>query len=185
VCIRFFREVDDKTIRQNAAPVLNSLKELQFVLSQGESNQFGTVPLQARVEMLVIQELLGADEIQRFLGPPLMSRYPQPWMGSVDTLRRMLRWGDTSIVEFYNLALAGEEILFTVRFGNFDQTQTDRSQADVWARALRNQIEQYVHSYRAVTGVDVGAEVAAGHAVDATLPSVYLKHREAQARTTA
>jgi hypothetical protein len=179
-CVRFYRQVDDLTVNQNAAPVLASLKELQLILSQGESNQFGTVPLQARVEMLIIQELLSAPEIGRFLGGPLMARYPAPWMDRVDNLRRLMRWGSTSIVEFWNLAFNGQQILMTARFGDFGPAQNNPAVADTWARSLRNEIEQYVHSYRAVCGPDLGADLSSGQSIDATHPSVYLQQREAQ-----
>jgi hypothetical protein len=130
--------------------------------------------------MLLIQQLLGSQEIGRFLGGAVMNNYPEPWMDRVMTVRRLMGWGDTSIVEFWNLANNGEQILFTARWGDFGPAQADRTVAEDWALAFRNEISQYVHSYRAVSGVDLAAELVSGQAVDATLPCVYLLEREAQ-----
>ena len=185
ISMQFYREFDDLTKQQDARPVLSALKELHIVLSEGSSNQFGTVPLQARVEMMMIQDLLGSAEIGRFLGGSLMVVYPELWMDRVETLRRLMRWGDTSIVEFWNLARMGEEIPFTVRFGPFGPAQANAQVADDWAVALRNQVCQYVHSYRAVTGVDLSAKLVSGQSIDATLPSRYLADREAHLQRTA
>jgi hypothetical protein len=134
--------------------------------------------------MSLIQELLNSQEIGRFLGGPSMGRYPQPWLERLDTLRRLMRWGSASMVEFWNLARSGEQILMTARFGAFHAGQTNPLVADQWANSLRNEIEQYVHSYRAVTGVDLGAKLVSGQSVDATQPSVYLRRNEARHRAS-
>lgn len=181
-CTRFYREVDDQQIVEDPRPVLNALRELQMVLLQGASNQFGTIPMQARVETLLMQHFLGSDEIVRFLAVPLMISYPAPWMGTVDVLRRLLGWGDVSIIEFWRLATYGELLLISARWGNFGPESTATGDAADWANAFRNLLTDYVHSYRAVTGVDLSRELISGQAVDATMPSVYLSQREAEYR---
>jgi hypothetical protein len=182
VMVPFYREVDDLTVRQDARPVLNALKDLHQILSEGAHNQFATVPLQARVEMRVIQTLFDFPEFQQFLGAPLMIDYPETWIGRVDTVRRLMGWGDTSMVEFRNLAVHGEQLILSVRYGDFGPDQTNVDLADSWGEVFRNSVMQYIHSYRAVTGVDLSAPVMAGQAVDATQPSVYLVAREERAR---
>lgn len=182
-CMRFYRELDDQQVQQDARPVLNALRELQMILLQGASNQFGTIPTQARVESLLMQHLLASDEVIRFLAVPRMISYPQTWMGSVDVLRRLMRWGDVSIIEFWRLATFGELLLCSVRWGHFGPASTSTADAEDWAMAFRDLLTDYVHSYRAVTGgVDLSQELISGQAVDATMPSVYLSQREADYR---
>lgn len=180
--MRFYRDVDDRQISQDPRSILNALRELQMILLQGASNQFGTIPVQARVECLLMQWLLSADQIDKFLGAPNMIAYPERWMAPVDTLRRLMRWGDTSIIEFWRLAAYGELLLCSVRWGNFGPEATEGRDAEDWAIAFRDLLTQYVHSYRAVTGVDLSQELMAGQSVDATLPCVYLAQREAEYR---
>lgn len=182
VTMRFYRDVDDQQIQHDARPVLNALRELQMILLQGASNQFGTIPMQARVECMLAQWLLTAPEVQRFLGAPTMISYPEGWMAPVDTLRRMLQWGDTSIIEFWRLASYGELLICSARWGNFGPAANNPQDAEDWALTFRNFLTQYVHSYRAVTGVDLSQELVSGQSVDATLPSVYLAQREAEFR---
>ena len=184
-CARFYREVDDTTVAEDGIPVLNALKELNLILSRGAHNQFRVLSLQVRAEIRMIQELFSYNEFREFLGGPVMTNYPELWMDRVDTLRRTMRWGDTSIVEFWHLARTGEWILLTVRYGPFGPGEMDASLACGWGRALRNQVMQFIHSYRAVTGVDLSAEAMAGQVVDATQPSVYLLAREQRVKVAA
>jgi hypothetical protein len=180
VCVRYYAQLDNLTIQQDARPVLSKLKELQFVLSEGAHNQFGDLPFQARLEMRIIQFILERPEIREFLGGRIMVAYPAPWMDRLDTLRRVMRWGDTSVTEFNNLAECGERVLLRVRYGAFHAAQTSAIVADNFAIDNRDDIVQYINSYQAVTGVDLGAETGLG--VDATQPSVYLNAREARLR---
>ena len=49
---------DDTTIVADGFPVLNALKEVHLLLSEGAHNQFGDLPSTARQEMLVQQWIL-------------------------------------------------------------------------------------------------------------------------------
>src|SRR5574338_1007496 len=150
-CVRFCRQVDDLTVLQDPRPVLNKLKELHLVLAEGAHNQYGDLPFQARFEMRIIQLILERPEMREFLGGRIMVPYPEPWMDRVDTLRRVMRWGDTSVTEFYNLAEAGERILLAVRTGDFHPSQANAGLANNFAISNRDDIVQYINSYQAVT----------------------------------
>jgi hypothetical protein len=179
----FFKQDDDTTVKADAFPVLNALKELHLILSQGAHNQFGDLPSAARIEMLMQQWLLARPEFREFLPTRIMVAYPEPWMDRVDAMKKLQGWTDTSVLHFRNLALFGEQLLLGIRWGNWSDVQ-DPVQAFNWLRFFRPQVQGYSHAYRAVTGVDLSAETTAS-AVDATLPSVLLQRRLAMQQRTA
>lgn len=180
-CAVFFRQDDDTTVKADAFPVLNALKEVHLILSQGAHNQFGDLTSTARIEMLMQAFLLARPEFREFLPTRIMVAYPEPWMDRVDAMKKLQGWTDTSVLDFRNLALFGEQILLSIRFGNWSDIQ-DAIQAFNWARFFRPQIQGYSHAYRAVTGVDLTAEPGSTK-VDATLPSVLLQKRLAAERS--
>lgn len=181
-CVEFYRQEDDRTVDADARPVLNAANALNFLLSYGQHNQFASLTLQARVEMTIVQRLFEFDEFRQFLGGPVMVNYPRRWMDRVDTLRHAMGWGDASIIEFWHLAVSGENLLLSIRFGPFGPAVTNTGVASGWATSFRDNVMQYIHSYRAVSGVDLSADPAKGQVVDATQPSVYLSAREQQHR---
>ncbi|WP_338846016.1 hypothetical protein V8J88_19970 [Massilia sp. W12] len=175
MCSQFFRQDDDTTVKADAFPVLNALKEVHLVLSQGAHNQYGDLPSVARVEMLMQQWLLARPEFREFLPTRIMVAYPEPWMDRVDSMKKLQGWGDTSVLHFRSLAMFGEQILLSVRFGAWSDV-FEPSQAFNWARFWRPQIQGYIHAYRAATGVDLTG-TATDTVVDATMPSVLLQRR--------
>ena len=183
LCAVFFKQDDDTTVKADAFPVLNALKEVHLILSQGAHNQFGDLPSTARIEMLMQQWLLARPEFREFLPTRIMVAYPEPWMDRVDAMKKLQGWTDTSVLHFRNLALFGEQILLSIRFGNWSDVQ-EAMQAFNWARFFRPQIQGYIHAYRAVTGVDLTAEPWIRRC-DATLPSVLLQQRLAAERSGA
>ena len=84
-------------------PVLNALKEVHLILSQGAHNQFGDLPSTARIEMLMQQWLLARPEFREFLPTRIMVAYPEPWMDRVDAMKKLQGWTDTSVLHFRNL----------------------------------------------------------------------------------
>ena len=52
---RFYNQADDMTVNPDAYPVLNGLKEVHMILSEGAHNQYGDLPSTARAEMLMQQ----------------------------------------------------------------------------------------------------------------------------------
>lgn len=178
----FYKQLDDLNVAEDGRPVLNSLKELQRVLSEGAYNQYAALPVKVRVDMLIIQDILNRKELHEFLGSRLMQNYPQNWMAHLDTMWRLMGWGSEQVTDFLNLAESGERLLLSVRVGPFGPTEKDGDKARTWAKMFRDHVTQYVCSYRAVTGVDLSAPAQMGQRVDATQPSVYLSERERAAQ---
>lgn len=179
----FFKQDDDTTVKADAFPVLNALKEVHLILSQGAHNQFGDLPSTARIEMLMEQWLLARPELREFLPTRIMTAYPEPWMDRVDAMKKLQGWSDASVLHFRNLAIFGEQVLLSIRWGHWSDVQ-EPLQAFNWLRFFRPQIQGYAHAYRAVTGVDLTVETA-DKRVDATLPSVLLQRRLSVQQRTA
>lgn len=174
----FYKQDDDTTVKADAFPVLNALKEVHLILSQGAHNQFGDLPSTARIEMLMQQWLLARPEFREFLPTRIMVAYPEPWMDRVDAMKKLQGWSDTSVMHFRSLAMFGEQLLLSVRYGNWSDIY-EPTQAFNWARFWRPQVQGYIHAYRAATGVDLSID-AADRTAEATLPSLLLRQRLAQ-----
>lgn len=177
----FYKRDDDTTIVADGFPVLNALKEAHLILSQGAHNQFGDLPSTARIEMLMQQWMLARPEFREFLPTRIMVAYPEPWMDRVDAMKKLQGWSDTSVLHFRNLAIFGEQVLLSVRWGNWNDVN-DPVQAVNWARYWRSEVQGYMHAYRSVTGIDLTLDVTNSR-IDATLPSVHLVRRLSEQRT--
>lgn len=153
----FFKQDDDMTVNADAFPVLNALKEVHLLLAEGAHNQFGDLPWTARAEMLMEQWILSRPEMRLFLQSRQMVPYREGWMAQVDTMKRLQGWTDVTVTHFNDLAIFGEQLLLSVRYGNWNLAN-DHAQAGKWARYWRPEIQNYIHSYRAVTGVDLRAD---------------------------
>lgn len=172
----FFKEDDDTTVLADGFPVLNALRETHLVLAEGAHNQYGDLPTTARAEMLTMQWLLARPEMRDFLGGRVMVPYEEPWMDRVDSMKQMQGWGDTSITHFRDMGVYGEQILLSIRFGNWSVVN-DPQQAANWARYWRPEIQRYTHAYRSATGIDLTERV------DSTSPSFLLARRLGTARS--
>lgn len=179
LCTVFFKEDDDTTVVADGFPVLNALKEVHYILAAGAANQFGELPSTARQEMLMQQWLLARPEMREFLGGKIMVPYPEEWMDRVDNVKSMQGWTDVSVIYFRDLAVYGEQIVLSARYGAWSITN-DPARAANWARYWRPEIQAYIHAYRAATGVDLTSEP-----VNSTLPSVLLLRRLATQRPLA
>ncbi len=174
----FFKEDDDTTMIADAFAVLNALKDVHLVLSEGAHNQFGDLPSTARMEMMMQQWLLARPEFREFLPTRIMVAYPEPWMDRVDAMKKLQGWTDTSILHFRNMAIFGEQIVLSVRYGSWSEVNNP-VQAANWARFWRAEIQGYIHAYRAATAVDLTLDV---HDVKEAAqrylpPSVHLRNR--------
>ena len=170
VCSIFFKEDDDTTVIADGFPILNALKEVHLLLTQGAHNQYGDLPWTARQEMLMQEWLLARSEFREFLPRRIMVDYPEAWMDSVETMKTLQAWTSASVMHFRDLGVFGEQILLGVRFGAWPSV-IESEQAANWARYWRPEIQGYIHGYRAVTSVDLSERV------DATLPSALLRQR--------
>ncbi|MCI0643142.1 MAG: hypothetical protein L0Y72_31265 [Gemmataceae bacterium] len=178
LCAVFFKEDDDTMVIADGFPILNSLKEVHLLLTQGHHNQYGDLPWNARLEMLMQEWLLARPEMREFLTSRIMVAYPEPWMERVDTMKKLQGWSDTPVTHFRDLGVFGEQILLSARFGAWS-TIHDSVHAANWARYWRPEIQGYIHGYRAVSGIDLTIEP-----VDSAPPSVHLRKRLA-AQTAA
>ncbi|MEF8731710.1 MAG: 8-amino-7-oxononanoate synthase [Candidatus Accumulibacter meliphilus] len=183
LCTVFYKQDDNTTVKADAFGVLNALKEVHLILSQGAHSQFGDLPPTARIEMLIQQWLLSRPEFREFLPTRVMVAYPEPWMDRVDAMKKLQGWSDTSVVHFHNLAVFGEQLLLSIRYGAWS-TAFEPTQAFNFARFWRPQVLGYIHAYRAATGAELGAETVETR-VDSTLPSVLLQRRLAAQQRSA
>jgi hypothetical protein len=176
-CSLFYKEDNDTTVIADGFPLLNALKEVHLLLAQGAHNQFGDLPWTARVEMLTQQWLLARPEIREFLQSRPMVPYLEAWMPPVDTMKTLQGWSDVTITHFRDLGVYGEQILLTIRYGDWIGVN-DENSATNWARYWRPEIQGYLHAYRAVTGVDLTNP----DTVDHRMPAVHLQKRLAAQR---
>lgn len=156
-CARYYRAITNTFIVPDTYPALNALRELQIILSEGMHNQYGDLPSTARAEMMVQQWILSRPEMLQFVGQRTMVPHPEPWIGYVDTIRQLHGWGDGTCRHFRDLAICGERILLAVRFGNWAENQSDAAAA-LFMSYFREDVQTYIHAYRAVTGVDLSLE---------------------------
>jgi hypothetical protein len=170
----FFKQDDDTTVHADGFPLLNALREVHLVLSQGAHNQFGDLPSTARQEMLIQQWILARPEFREFLPTRNAVAYPEIWMDRVEAMKSLQGWNDTSIIHFHNLAVFGERILLSIRYGAWSDIHLP-AQAANWARFWRAEMQGYIHAYRAVTGVDLSS--TSSDRVDSVPPSVHLYNR--------
>lgn len=100
-------------------------------------------------------------------------------MGAVDDMKRLQGWTDTTITHFHELAVTGERILLSVRYGDWVNLDNTEDQAKNWARHWKPEVQRYIHNYQTVTGVDLGVEVTdTRRATERYLqPSVHLQRR--------
>jgi len=157
LCTAFFRKDDNTTVIADGFPILNALKEVHLLLSQGAHNQFGDLPSTDRQQKLIQQWLLARPELREFLPTRIMVAYPERWMDRVDAMKALMGWSDTPVLHFHNLGVFGEQILLTIRYGAWG-TVNDPVRAANWARFWRAEIQGYTHAYRSVTGVDLTSE---------------------------
>jgi len=177
-CTQFYRQDDDTTVVADGFPVLNALKETHYLLSQGAHNQFPDLATTARQEMLTQMWILSRPEMREFLGTRVMVAYPEPWMDRVDSVKTLKGWTDTSVVHFRDLAVFGEQVLLSVRYGAWSLVN-EPAGASNWARYWRAEIQGYIHAYRAATGVDLTADITDQRQAETRFlpPSVHLRNR--------
>ncbi len=182
LCIKFFKEEDDTTVIADGFPILNALREVHLILSEGMHNQYGDLPFTSRVEMMSQQWLLARPEFREFLPTRAMVAYPEPWMDRVAAMNSIQGWTNSSPVHFSNLGIHGENILLSIRYGNWNDPNIDGDQAAVWANFFRNNIQGYIHAYRSITGIDL--TFSGSGKVNALPPSFHLQKRLQEQKRT-
>ena len=157
-CADFYKEASDRTKDPDQYPVLHAIQELHMILAQGANNQFGDMPFQCRVEMLMVQYLLSREHMRQFLGHRAMTPYKERWMGRVDAMKALQGWDRhlASVMVYESLASNGEAILQSIRW--FDWVNKDDPKvAHNWLKLFKEKIMSYIHAYRAGFGVDLAA----------------------------
>lgn len=154
LCSTFYTQDDNTTVIADGFGVLNALKEVHLLLTEGAHNQYGDLPWTARHEMLMYQWILARPEMREFLPTRTMVAYPEPWIASVEAMNKLQGWSDVSVLHFRDLAVFGEQLLLGIRFGAWTEV-IEPDQAANWARYWRPEVQGYIHAYRAVTGVDL------------------------------
>jgi hypothetical protein len=173
----FFQQDFQTTVIADGFPLLNVLKEVHLALAQNDGNQLGDLPWTTRVDTLLIQFILARPEMRTFLQSRVMVPYKEAWMPQVDAMKAMQGWTDVTVTHFRDLAVYGEQLLLSVRYGDWISVN-DEDSAKNWARFWRQEILGYLHAYRAATGVDLTNP----NAIDATIPAVHLQRRLAMQR---
>jgi hypothetical protein len=175
---QFYKEDNDTTVIADGFPLLNALREVHLILAQGAHNQFGDLPWTARVEMLIQEWIMARQETRDFLQSRVMVPYTEAWMPQVDTMKTVQGWTDVGVNHFRDLGVYGEQLFLSIRYGDWVDIN-DEDVAKNWARYWRPEVQSYLHSYRAVAGVDLTNP----DSLDYTVPAVHLKRRlDAQAR---
>jgi len=87
-------------------------------------------------------------------------------------MKKLQGWNDTTITHFQELGMYGEQIILSIRYGDWIVVNNE-DQAKNWARYWKPEIQGYIHAYRASTGVDLNNEQ-----VDTKPPWVHLKRQE-------
>jgi hypothetical protein len=173
----FYRDEQNLMMKPDAFPLLEALRAVHLLLAEGAHNQFGDLPSTARGEMLIQQWLLAQPPMREFLQSRAMVPYDEAWMGPVDAMKKLMGWTDVTVIHFHKLAVFGEQILMSIRFGDWNAVGATADQADNWVRYWKPAIQSYIESYRTATGVDLSAAVRTIDHVDATVPAVLLERR--------
>lgn len=168
----FFKEDAQTTVIADGYPLLNALKDVHLILAQGAHNQFGDMPWTARAEMLLVQFILARPEIRDFLQSRAMVPYKEPWMPQVDAMKTMQGWSDVTVTHFRDLAVYGEQLLLSIRYGDWTNVDNEDS-AKNWARFHKEPIYAYLNANRIATGIDLSNL----DTIDSTVPAVLLQRR--------
>ena len=181
----FFQEEADTTVLPDGFPLLNALRDVHLILAEGAHNQFGDLPWTGRVEMLIMEWLLARPEMREFLRGRHMVPYREEWMGAVDAMKKLQGWSDVAISHFRDLGVFGEQIILSVRYGDWVDVN-DQDAATNWARYWRPEIQSYIYSYLATTGVDLATEITDARGTEDRYlqPSMHLRNRLAEQRGT-
>jgi hypothetical protein len=170
LCSIFYKEDDDTTVVADGFPILNALRDVHLLLTQGAHNQYGDLPWTARQEFLIMEWILARPEMREFLPSRLMVDYPEAWMAPVESMKTLQGWTDTSILHFRDLGIFGEKLLLSIRYGLWTN-EIEPEKAANWARYWRPEIQGYTHAYRTVTGADLTDRA------DSTIPALLLRQR--------
>jgi hypothetical protein len=156
--LQFYRQDDDATVNADAFSLLNALREVHLLLAEGNHNQSFDLTVTSRAEMLMEMWMLARPELREFLQSRAMVPYREQWMGPVDTMKRLQGWTDVPASHFSELADYEEQVLLSVRYGDWVDVNNP-AQAANWARSWRPELLSIAHSVYATTGVELRADL--------------------------
>ena len=176
LCTVFYKEDDDTTVVADGFPVLNALREVHLLLTQGAHNQYGDLPWTARQECLMQQWILARPEMREFLPRRIMVDYPEAvdgLGGDHEDPARLDRHVDPALPGHGDLR--GEDpAVGPVR--RVDRRRSTRRTPPTGPGTGARRSRATSIAYRAATGVDLAAATVTGQ-VNATIPSVLLRKR--------
>ncbi|UOQ96261.1 hypothetical protein MUN81_13490 [Hymenobacter sp. 5317J-9] len=158
-CTEFYQQANFTTVIPDGFPILNHLREVHLTLAEGAHNQYGDLPWTARAEMMTQQWILARPEVREFLGGRVMVPYSEPWMDRVDNMKSLQGWNPTNITHFRDLGAFGEQLLLSIRYGSWNSPTVGATSAANWAHYWREEIQRYIHAYKAVTGIDLATDL--------------------------
>ena len=174
---KYYSDSANTLVQPDTFPLLNALREIHFTIAEGMHNQYGDLRTTARIEMLMEQWILARPEFRQFLPGRAAIPFTEPWMDKVASMNKLQNWTDVSPIHFDYLAKYGEQILLSIRFGDWSDQERTSEDAALWANYFRNQIQGYIHSYKTVTGVDLAVTLVGQNKIDSRQPSFHLAKR--------
>lgn len=173
----FYKEYDDTTRKADAFPLLIALRDVHLLLAEGNHNAYHNMTYSARHEMLTMQYLLAQPEMQVFLGGRPMLPV-EPHIGVLDTVKTIQGWDPMGTMHYYDLANTGEQLLLSIRYGDWNATMYTAADAGNWAIAFRDLISTYINAYRNVTMIDLSADAMRTNLEErATQPALLIRRR--------
>lgn len=179
--VEFIDLSSNTQVEANPFHLHNAIRNLHLVLSESAHNAYVDVAWRSRAEMLSQQWILSRPETREFLRGRYMVPYSERWMGPLDMMNKIMRWNQVSVSQFSDLARFGEQLVLSIRMGDWRAENTSDEQARNWADYWRFEIQQYVSSYHAVTGVDITGRTVQSQdvALASTSPAILLQRRNA------
>lgn len=181
----FYRDDADTTRIADGYKVMLAIQGLQLLLAQRASNQFNSLNIELMVQMMIVQYILSRPNVIQFLQGPPMVAYAAPWQRAVEAMMKLQGWDNVSVSHYSTLADAADLILSGVRLGDWMHRDTTQDQAENFVRYFMPQFKAYANSYKAVTGLDLTADVTdARDAADRSAPPSTLIMRRRRAGRT-
>ena len=104
-----------------------------------------------RADFALAQWILALPPISAALRGPVLVPYPEKWMPPLDRLRQLTRTIDSLSLFYFDLAVASEALLLSIRLG--DWTHSPATAATNWATFWQDEIARYLVAYQEVTNV--------------------------------
>lgn len=135
-------------LARTASRVVEGLDTPQIFPRLNESLSLG------RADFALAQWILALQPISTALRGHVLVPYPEKWMPPLDRLRQLTRTVDSLSLFYFDLAVASEALLLSIRLG--DWTHLPASAATNWATFWQAEIARYLVAYQEVTNIRMG-----------------------------